>query len=73
MRPVLSVLALCALASVQALACDELNRPMPVTTGGTSGSSSGAPTPADAGSDADLPSLPGDAPKVTPQPGDVQL
>jgi hypothetical protein len=66
--------ALLSLLSVFALvACDELNRPMPVTTGGTSGSSSGAPLPADAGSDADLPPLPGDQPKVTPQPGDVQL
>jgi hypothetical protein len=68
------MLSLCALASVQALvACDELNRPMPVTTGGTSGSSSGAPMPADAGSDAELKPLPGDAPKVTPQPGEIQL
>ena len=66
----LSAFALCAV-----VACDELNRPMAVPTGGSSASSAGAAAaPADAGdSDAALPPLPGDQPRVQPQPGDVQL
>jgi hypothetical protein len=64
------------LLGVVLFACDQPNRPMPVPTGGTSSSSTGGPpaAPPDAGTgDAALPELPGDAPRVQPQPGDVQL
>ena len=62
------------LALATLFGCDQLNKPMPVSTFGTSASSSGA-SAADAGSsdDAALPRAPGDAPLLTPQPGDVQL
>lgn len=69
-------LAVSVLALVSALsACDQLNKPMPVVTGGTSASSGAVPSPADAGNDGDLPALPppGDPPRIAPHPDDTQL
>ncbi|MFO0735323.1 MAG: hypothetical protein U0270_05560 [Labilithrix sp.] len=68
------VLLLLSCVTLGTLACDQLNKPMPVPPSGSSASSTGSSsTPVDAGRDADLPALPGEGPHVTPQPGDVQL
>lgn len=77
MRRVLAfvILGFTGLTLATLVGCDQLNKPMPVSTFGTSASSSGGATTTapDAGDDASLPPLPGEGPRVTPQPGDVQL